>query len=162
MGRGHLTVEPVEPEADDEPVSEIEKKLALAEREEVGEALVEGRPMAEHHSAAARPATQDKDRLKLLGERAEKSGHRLVRRGSTYRLADADGAGSIHADLDDVESRLDRMEGKRAMQITTACGIRLSDNSEAWLAAHPGATIEDFERSFPPMTSTCSTEAEAA
>ena len=107
----------------------------------------------------------DRERLKLLGERAEKLGYRLVKKRSDYRLVDEDGSPrSVHADLDSVESDLDASEGKIARQYFTPCGMRIDgmNNSEAWLAAHPGKTLEDFERELPPMTSTCSTEAEAA
>jgi ParB-like chromosome segregation protein Spo0J len=43
--------------------------------------------------------------------------------------------------------------GECARRTTSACGaIVYGDNSEAWLAAHPGATMKDFQRELPPRT----------
>jgi ParB-like chromosome segregation protein Spo0J len=42
--------------------------------------------------------------------------------------------------------------GERAIRTRSACGIVYGDNSEAWLAAHPGSTMKDFERELSPRT----------
>jgi hypothetical protein len=49
----------------------------------------------------------------------------------------------------------DCAEGKRAQQLYTPCGIPIQgmNNSETWLAAHTGATMEDFEKAAPPAPS---------
>jgi hypothetical protein len=52
------------------------------------------------------------------------------------------------------------MEGKRAWQGYTAYGMLIDgwNNSQVWLAAHPGATIDDFERSLHPPPTECGME----
>ena len=101
------------------------------------------------------------DRLTLLRARAEKNGLRIRRRGSDYHLVDEEsGSESIHDSLDVVEGLLDSIEGKRAMAFSTACGMPISNNSAAWLAAHPGKTMEDFEGELPPVTGACAVAAE--
>jgi hypothetical protein len=112
--------------------------------------------------AADKAKAADRERLKLLRERAEKNGYRLVKRGD-YRLIREDGTGSGgYPNLDSVEWRLDAVEGKIADQTCTPCGTPIPgwNNSEAGLAAHPGKTMEDFERALPPVESTCAAEAE--
>jgi hypothetical protein len=148
VGRGLELVEQPEPEvvADPEPAPGTPAAAQIAEA-----------------SAVKEDKAVVAQRLKLLRERAEKNGYRLVRRGSDYRLTDKDsGSWSGHADLDEVESKLDASEGKVARQLYTPCGMVISgwNNSEEWLAAHPGKTMEDFERALPPVESTCAVEAE--
>jgi hypothetical protein len=100
-------------------------------------------------------------RLALLRERAKQNGLRLGKYGAGYTTSQ-DGVESIFACLDSVEGHLDFIEGKRAMQLSTACGTTIPgmNNSTAWLAAHPGATLDDFERAAlpPPPTGVCAVD----
>jgi ParB-like chromosome segregation protein Spo0J len=111
------------------------------------------------------PEPSDAAQWTRLRGRAEKNGlSSLCPHRGGYALTSKDGQQSCFADLDGVEAYLDIIEGKQTMRTTTACGMPLWDNSEAWLAAHPGKTMEDFERTFPPITGTCdiSSEPEAS
>jgi hypothetical protein len=58
---------------------------------------------------------------------------------------------------------LDIMEGKVAYQAYTHCGMRIDgmNNSQTWLAANPGATMEDFEKALPPAPTGCDLDDES-
>jgi hypothetical protein len=86
-----------------------------------------------------------------LRKRAAKLGYKVRKRSGKYQLIGIERGdrGSRAENLEGLELWLDYLEGKRALQITTVCGMPISDNSEAWLAANPGSTMEDFERALP-------------
>jgi hypothetical protein len=96
-------------------------------------------------------------KLEVLRERAAKIGYKLRKRGDRYGLIplDDEGLGSW-GPIETIPSMLDGMEGKASWQMYTACGMRIdgANNSKVWLAAHPGATMDDFERSLPPLEPT--------
>jgi ParB-like nuclease domain len=96
--------------------------------------------------------------LEALRERAAKLGYKLRKRGDSYGLIPTDGeGGESWGPIEGTSELLDGMEGKRAWQAYTECGMRIDgvNNSRAWLAAHPGATMEDFEQALPPLQTGC-------
>jgi hypothetical protein len=127
--------------------------------DESGPEMVEPQP----EPAAAVVVASDKERLALLRKRAEKHGCRIRKRADGYSLLDKDdGMESGGHDLDTLEWQMDDREGKFARQTYTACGMVIpgGNNSKAWLAAHPGATLEDFERALPPAPMACAAPAQ--
>lgn len=147
--------EPVEPEDDEPSLFDDDPAAAARRRREVIEQLGDEDAI----EGEAKAAGVSDDRLTLLRARAEKKGLRIRRRGSDYHLVDEEsGSESTHESLDTIEGYLDSIEGKRAMAMSTACGMPISNNSAAWLAAHPGATMEDFERELPPALGACAVD----
>jgi hypothetical protein len=97
-------------------------------------------------------------KLKALRERAGTLGYTVRRRQGGYQLIDADSGKVRHSghDLESLGLLVGAMEGKIAWAIYTPCGsLRTGDNSKVWLAAHPGATMEDFANALPPALSGC-------
>ena len=106
------------------------------------------------------PTTRKSDdpELAALRERAAQHGLRIRKRGAGWVTIDADGKSTGSSEsLDVLNVTFDATEGKIAWQMYTHCGMRIegANNSKVWLAAHPGATVDDFERALPPAPNGC-------
>lgn len=106
--------------------------------------------------------------LEALREHASKLGYKVRKRGDSYCLIRADG--TAHSSIEGTDSgsiaaihyALYMEEGKIASAIYTPCGsMRTGDNSKVWLAANPGATMEDFEKALPPAPTGCDLDDES-
>jgi ParB-like nuclease domain len=131
-----------------------------AELESTGEIPQLGKTVGADGKARKQPAKRKTDDPKLaaLRERAAKHGFRIRKRGPAWVAIDADGKPTCGSEsLDALNLDFDGREGKIAYQVYTACGMRIDglNNSQAWLAAHPGATMEDFEKALPPAPTDC-------
>ena len=166
-----------QPETSDRTIGKAVKadgKTVAKVREELEQCAeiphVETRTDSKGRKQQAKRKTDD-PKLAALRERAAEHGLRIRKRGPKWVLIDADGKSTgswytIDADgkptggsetlLDAINWDFDAREGKVASQVYSACGMRTDcNNSEAWLAAHPGKTMEDFERVLPPAPTGC-------
>ena len=144
-------------DSDHKTVAKVRAKL-----EDVGTIPhVETRTDSKGRKQPSKKPERQPTELEALRERAGKLGYKLRKRGDSYGLIPTDGEGTQSwGPIESTPSMLDIMEGKIASQIYSPCGARMegANNSKVWLAANPGATMEDFEKALPPAPTGCDLE----
>jgi ParB-like chromosome segregation protein Spo0J len=160
-----------QPETSDRQIGEMVKadnktvaavRAEMEGREEIPH--VETRTDSKGRKQPSKKSERQPTELEALRERAAKLGYKLRKRGDSYGLIPVDGEGGANwGPLDHTPYMLDIMEGKQASQMYTPCGMRIDgmNNSETWLAANPGATMEDFEKALPPAPTVCDLDDES-